>query len=124
MADRRQKQTSAGSDKNPSDSKPRTYQRAPPPKRESAINLDHLVGKKIRVKFMHGREVEGTLKGNDGLVNIVLDDAVEYLRDPETGIVGNKTRSLGLTVCRGTSVVAVYPVDGTEQIDNPFVVTD
>ena len=29
-------------------------------------------------------------------------------------------RSLGLVVCRGTSVMLIAPVDGTEEIANPF----
>jgi U6 snRNA-associated Sm-like protein LSm7 len=32
------------------------------------------------VKFQGGREVVGNLKGFDQLVNLVLDDCVEYLR--------------------------------------------
>ena len=32
----------------------------------------------------------------------------------------NETRKLGLTVCRGTSVMLICPVDGMKQIDNPF----
>ena len=31
------------------------------------------------------------------------------------------TRSLGLAVCRGTSVVLICPADGMEPIANPFV---
>ena len=34
----------------------------------------------VRVKFTGGREVTGTLQGFDALVNLVLDDCVEYLR--------------------------------------------
>lgn len=38
---------------------------------------------------------------------------------------GNETtRSLGLTVARGTLLVLVSPVDGSEQIANPFAQTD
>jgi U6 snRNA-associated Sm-like protein LSm7 len=29
-------------------------------------------------------------------------------------------RNLGLVVCRGTSVMLIAPVDGTEEIANPF----
>ena len=31
------------------------------------------------------------------------------------------TRQLGLVVCRGTALVLISPVDGTEEIANPFV---
>lgn len=35
---------------------------------------------------------------------------------------GNEnTRSLGLTVARGTLIVLISPADGSEQIANPFV---
>lgn len=33
----------------------------------------------------------------------------------------NDTRKLGLIVARGTAVVIVCPVDGMEQIANPFI---
>ena len=35
---------------------------------------------KVRVKCLGGRELEGTLKGYDDLVNLVLDDTDEYMR--------------------------------------------
>jgi U6 snRNA-associated Sm-like protein LSm7 len=77
--------------------------------------------KRVRVKFAGGREVIGTLKGYDPLVNLVLDDAEEYLRDPEDFYkLLDKTRQLGLVVCRGTAVVLICPTDGMEEISNPF----
>jgi U6 snRNA-associated Sm-like protein LSm7 len=36
----------------------------------------------------------------------------------------DETRPLGLVVCRGTSVILVSPVDGMEEIANPFAVAD
>ncbi len=36
--------------------------------------------KKITVKFTGGREVTGTLKGYDALMNLVLDDVEEVMR--------------------------------------------
>lgn len=72
----------------------------------------------------------GTLKGHDPLQNLVLDDAVETLRaDPEDsddeegggGRAATATRELGLLVARGTLVVAIAPVEGSEEIENPFV---
>lgn len=32
-----------------------------------------------------------------------------------------KTRSLGLVVARGTLLVVISPLDGSEQIENPFL---
>lgn len=81
--------------------------------------------KPIRVKFAGGREAAGVLKGYDPLLNLVLDSTVEYLRDTEeTYKLADNTRSLGLVVCRGTSVVLICPQDGMESIQNPFVAQD
>lgn len=81
--------------------------------------------KAIRVKFSGGREVSGILKGFDPLVNLVLDNTLEYLRDPDEPMkLTEDTRTLGLVVCRGTSIVLICPVDGMEAIANPFVQQD
>jgi U6 snRNA-associated Sm-like protein LSm7 len=50
------------------------------PKRESILELAKLMDCKVRVKCLGGRELEGTLKGYDELVNLVLDDCDEFLR--------------------------------------------
>ena len=83
--------------------------------------------------------VTGTLKGYDQLMNLVLDDVREHTRGehpieslpnptlPLTEIrfldeEGNtSTRPLGLLVARGTLLVLISPVDGSEEIANPFV---
>lgn len=78
--------------------------------------------------------VTGTLKGYDQLLNLVMDDLEEVIRgqcpssfaslsianascapsDPESGLPLSppQTRSLGLAVLRGTSLVVLSPVDG------------
>ncbi|KAI8970089.1 hypothetical protein BDF20DRAFT_889232 [Mycotypha africana] len=76
--------------------------------------------KKVRVRFNGGREVVGTLMGYDPLLNLVLDHSVEYVRDLETGYITDKTRELGLSVLRGTAVILISPLDGMEEIENPF----
>ncbi|KAJ3154512.1 Sm-like protein lsm7 [Geranomyces michiganensis] len=77
--------------------------------------------KKIHVKYNGGREVIGTLKGYDQLLNLVLDDTEEFLRDPENDLrITDRKRTLGLVVCRGTAIIVVAPLDGTEEIANPF----
>ncbi|KAI7906180.1 uncharacterized protein BX663DRAFT_499139 [Cokeromyces recurvatus] len=76
--------------------------------------------KKIRVRFNGGREVVGTLMGYDPLLNLVLDNTIEYLKDLETGYLTEKSRSLGLSVLRGTAVILISPFDGMEEIENPF----
>ena len=75
------------------------------------------------MKCLGGRELQGTLRGFDELVNLVLDDCDEYLRDPEDNErITDKSRKLGLVVVRGTQVSLVSPQEGVEEIANPFEV--
>ncbi|KAI5357859.1 Putative sm-like protein Lsm7/SmG [Septoria linicola] len=90
-------------------------------KKENILDLSKYLEKGITVKFSGGREVTGTLKGYDQLMNLVLDDVKETTRDED----GNtSTRNLGLLVARGTLLVLISPVDGSEEIANPFVQAD
>ncbi|KAG2219540.1 hypothetical protein INT45_003105 [Circinella minor] len=91
------------------------------PKKESILDLSKYMEKKVRVRFNGGREVVGKLMGYDPLLNLVLDETIEYLKDQETGYVTEKTRELGLAVLRGTAVILISPFDGSEEIENPFV---
>eukprot|EP00798_Chlamydomonas_sp_ICE-L_P007673 gene7673-831_t len=91
-------------------------------KKENALDLAKFIDKGVLVKLAGGREVTGILKGYDQLLNVVLDETQEYLRDPEDPLsVTDQTRTLGLVVCRGTAVMLVAPTAGTEQISNPFL---
>ncbi|KAI1851979.1 hypothetical protein JX265_008215 [Neoarthrinium moseri] len=91
------------------------------PKKENILDLAKYMDKQITVKFNGGRECTGTLKGYDALMNLVLDDVQEAVRDDE----GNETtRPLGLVVVRGTLLVVISPVDGSEVIENPFAQTE
>ncbi|EPS25357.1 U6 snRNA-associated Sm-like protein LSm7 [Penicillium oxalicum] len=88
------------------------------PKKENILDLGKYMDKEVQVKFNGGREVTGTLKGYDQLMNLVLDDVKETMRDD----AGNQTtRALGLIVARGTLIVLISPADGSEEIANPFV---
>ncbi|KAJ5581731.1 Ribonucleoprotein LSM domain eukaryotic/archaea-type [Penicillium sp. DV-2018c] len=88
------------------------------PKKENILDLNKYIDKEVQVKFNGGREVTGVLKGYDQLMNLVLDDVKETMRDDE----GNtSTRSLGLIVARGTLIVLISPADGSEEIPNPFL---
>lgn len=49
------------------------------------------------------RTVEGTLRGYDQFMNVVLDDCVECLPDGET-------RKMGMTVVRGNSIASLEVV--------------
>jgi len=60
---------------------------APPPnKKESILELQKLMDATVRVQCIGGRQLQGTLRGYDDLVNLVLDDCDELLR----GIVVNE----------------------------------
>jgi small nuclear ribonucleoprotein (snRNP)-like protein len=48
--------------------------------RKDVLDLTKYVGQSVRVKMLGGREVQGELRGYDPLVNLVLDECVEYLR--------------------------------------------
>lgn len=66
--------------------------------------------------------VTGILKGFDQLMNLVLDDVEETMRDPEDSeVMTTNTRHLGLVVVRGPLLLTIAPVDGMEEIENPFV---
>uniref|UniRef100_A0A146LR74 U6 snRNA-associated Sm-like protein LSm7 n=1 Tax=Lygus hesperus TaxID=30085 RepID=A0A146LR74_LYGHE len=94
-------------------------------RKESILDLSKYLDKPIRVKFSGGRETAGVLKGYDPLLNLVLDDTTEYMRDADDSYkLTEETRTLGLVVCRGTSVVLICPVEGMESIPNPFVAQD
>eukprot|EP01012_Entosiphon_sulcatum_P034778 TRINITY_DN4416_c0_g1_i1.p2 TRINITY_DN4416_c0_g1~~TRINITY_DN4416_c0_g1_i1.p2 ORF type:complete len:123 (-),score=24.85 TRINITY_DN4416_c0_g1_i1:60-407(-) len=103
------------------------------PKKEAILNLEKYMDQPVVVKFVGGREVTGVLKGYDTNVNLVLDETKEFVRDlddpykrrliedphePDTFI--EETRELGLVVCRGPIVQSIMPLDGTEEIEDPF----
>lgn len=97
-------------------------------KKETIINFEKYLDKKVYVKFNGGREVIGILKGYDSTINLVFEECVEYLRDPdnfqERLIKNNKdvTRKLGIVVCRGTNITFLAPVEGMgDIIGNPFL---
>ncbi|CAD6923551.1 unnamed protein product [Tilletia caries] len=90
------------------------------PKREAILDLSKYSDKSIRVKLAGGREVAGTLKGFDQLMNLVLDDVHELIKDPVSGILTENKRALGLVVLRGTAITVINPADGFESIENPF----
>jgi len=90
-------------------------------KKGSILDLNNYLNTEIRVKFSGGREVCGVLVGYDPLLNLVLDSSKESIRDPfDPYKTTNAHRQLGLIVARGPAVVVVSPVNGTEEIANPF----
>ncbi|KAH9976698.1 U6 snRNA-associated Sm-like protein LSm7 [Lactifluus volemus] len=100
------------------------------PKREAILDLSKYVNARIRVKFTGGQKhqkknhcscksVTGVLKGYDQLLNLVLDEVQEQVQDPEP-----RTRTLGLAVLRGPTITLLSPVDGLEEISNPFALQE
>ncbi|OII72611.1 U6 snRNA-associated SM-like protein LSM7 [Cryptosporidium andersoni] len=86
---------------------------------KSILDLSKFLNKEIRVKICGGRDVTGILRGYDGVTNIVLDDTKEFLLDLTN--TTSEQRDLGLLVVRGTSILMIAPLDGSEYIENPFV---
>jgi len=91
-------------------------------KPSSVFDLNPYIDKEIRVKFVGGREVVGALRGWDTSGSLILDETTEYLRDPlDPTIITDKTRKLGRVLCKGASVMSLCPVEGMQEIENPFV---
>ncbi|KAF7580763.1 U6 snRNA-associated Sm-like protein LSm7 domain protein [Clavispora lusitaniae] len=93
------------------------------PKKEAILDLKKYYDQKVVVKFIGGRQVVGVLKGYDQLMNLVLEQVVEQLRDPEDeSMLTEKTRELGTVIVRGPQMLTISPLAGTEEISNPFAV--
>jgi U6 snRNA-associated Sm-like protein LSm7 len=91
----------------------------------SSLDLAKYMNQRVLVNFTGGRQVIGTLKGFDQLVNLVLEDTVENLRDgKDSGKLSGASRNLGTVMCRGTTVTLITPEDGYGAIANPFVQED
>jgi U6 snRNA-associated Sm-like protein LSm7 len=100
-------------------------QQQTPQHKQTVLDLGKYIDKGVRVKLSGGREVEGILKGFDQLLNLVLDETKEYLRDVDDPLrITDETRKLGLIVTRGTSVMVVSPLDGLKEIENPFAAAE
>ena len=67
---------------------------------------------------MGGKLVIGVLKGYDQLMNLVLDDTVEYMSNPDdennTELISKNARKLGLIVIRGTILVSLSSAEGSD----------
>ncbi|KAL2630231.1 hypothetical protein R1flu_014917 [Riccia fluitans] len=81
-------------------------------RKETVLDLAKFVDKGVSVKLSGGRQVTGTLKGYDQLLNLVLDEAVENLRDQDDPLkTTDQIRPLGLIVCRGTATLPNHHVN-------------
>ena len=68
--------------------------------------LDRCVGARLWVLLKGDREVEGTLRGFDAFVNMVLDDAVESAPD---GSGGRAETRLDTILLNGSNVAVLVP---------------
>lgn len=92
------------------------------PRREAILDLAKYKDQRIRVKFTGGRQVVGTLTGYDQIMNLVLSDTEETLRDDDDpNVLTQQTRKLGQVIVRGPLLLTISPVDGSEVISNPFI---
>ncbi|KAF8176291.1 U6 snRNA-associated Sm-like protein LSm7 [Pholiota molesta] len=98
---------------------PAFSQAADKPRREAILDLSKQVALSPHVHAPNSAAVTGILKGYDQLLNLVLDEVTEELQLPEPHV-----RSLGLTVLRGPTITVLNPVDGSEEIANPFLAAD
>ena len=98
-------------------------------KRDTVVDLHAYLGKQIQVKFIGGRVVEGTLVGFDKLFNLVLSDKVTEVAPPDTDISDSATEYVPRVlddaeapriICRGSQVMTITPMDGLEEIANPW----
>ncbi|WFD31586.1 hypothetical protein MSPP1_002625 [Malassezia sp. CBS 17886] len=50
----------------------------------SQPELKRFLDKRVSVNIQGGRKVQGTLRGYDLFLNVVIDDAVEYVREEDS----------------------------------------
>ncbi|GMF79917.1 unnamed protein product [Aspergillus oryzae] len=78
------------------------------PKKENILDLSKYMDKEVRVKFNGGREVVGTLKGFDQLMNLVLDDVKESMRVKRLPTPSCKRRSKRTLIRRTALAILDY----------------
>lgn len=83
-----------------------------------------------RSQYVHSLRilVIGVLKGYDPLLNLVMDQVEEFVRamdaDTEEWKLTESKRDLGLVVIRGPALILISPLDGMEEIENPFATAE
>ncbi|QPG73390.1 hypothetical protein FOA43_000700 [Brettanomyces nanus] len=92
------------------------------PKREAILKLENYINTEIIVTLSGGREVVGKLTGYDQLMNLVLENTVERLRDVnDRSKLSENTRNLGRVIIRGPLLLTISPREGFDMIANPFI---
>ena len=97
-----------------------------PYKKAALQNLEKYIDKEVVVFHVGGRETHGVLKGFDTSMNLsmvctleMLSDSAQTDEEKSAGI--RPSRPLGAVLAKGSSVLAVAPKDGMEQIENPYL---
>ncbi|KAI3431746.1 hypothetical protein D9Q98_004788 [Chlorella vulgaris] len=67
--------------------------------------IDRCVGSKVWVVLRGDKEIEGTLRGFDVFVNMVLEDVTEYEITPE----GRKVNHLDQILLNGNNIAVLVP---------------
>mmetsp|Transcript_518 Transcript_518/g.517 ORF Transcript_518/g.517 Transcript_518/m.517 type:complete len:80 (+) Transcript_518:16-255(+) len=70
-------------------------------------DLAKYLDKRLDITLNSNRKVAGIMKGYDQFMNIVLDHAIEILKDDET-------RQIGTVVIRGNSIILWQSIDKIE----------
>ena len=89
-------------DKEKSEKKRHQKQKGIKIKKTNIYDLNSFLNKKISIIFSGGRKIKGILKSYDTLENMILDDVEEIFAN-------DKTRELGLTFVKGSSLESVIP---------------
>ncbi|EPQ26517.1 uncharacterized protein PFL1_05839 [Pseudozyma flocculosa PF-1] len=74
--------------------------------------LKRFLDKRVAVNIQGGRKINGTLRGFDMFLNLVVDDAVEQVH-PDSGNVNawQDGESCGTVVVRGNSVTSLEALE-------------
>lgn len=67
--------------------------------------IDRCIGSRLRVIMKDDKELEGTLRGFDNYVNMVLDDVVEYEITPD----GRQENRMDTILLNGNNVALMVP---------------
>lgn len=81
----------------------------------SQPELKRFLDKRIAVNIQGGRKIQGTLRGFDIFLNLVVDDALEQVHadagNPNTWIDGERC---GTVVVRGNSVTSLEALENVK----------
>ncbi|WFD33198.1 hypothetical protein MCUN1_000011 [Malassezia cuniculi] len=82
----------------------------------SQPELKRFLDKHVSVNIQGGRKVQGTLRGYDLFLNLVIDNAVEHIRTSDSSSAGawHEGPHIGTVVIRGNSVTSL---EGLEAIN-------